>query len=295
MKNRKFIQALFLLMIMAIVPLNLFLTVQLSSSISSSNTGTDMIDDAVADSSLVINNSLAGVLGQDIEGNENDSFLQSETTPAFSLEPATFFRPGGEKNYGERAVTFMTSDGQILENQTVNTGEKVVPPENPPVPPGEIFIGWDTDIDKITDGAIVKEETVNVAGMENAIALSGGYCQKGETVTIPLQLCGKVSLSGLDLSIGFNPQELQFKEFSYEDDAVICNYDNKKGEIKLNFLTPRNVQEDVELCDMVFKAIGNGEETPLSITVKTIIAFDDNDDLYEPKYRTIDGTVGIIK
>ena len=297
MKNRNFIQVLSVFVILAAVLLNTFLAAHLSLQVSNDKYGTDlgMIDDVGFDIALPIDDSFIGLWNQTIGQNQNDPSMPSGILPSISFEPVTFCRSGERKTDEKHVVTFLTSDGQILEDKTAEHGEIISPPQNPPVPPGEIFTGWDTDIDKITDDVIIKEETINVTEMENALAISGGYCKKGKTVTVPLQLCGKVCLSGLDLSIRFDPEELQFKEFSYEDDAVICNYDNKTGEIKLNFLSFRNVQGDVELCDMVFKAVGNAEESPLSITVKTIIAFDDNDDLYEPKYRIIDGTVRIIK
>lgn len=292
MKKRKFISIFVLFVIGVIVFVNLYLIEYLPSLLPSNRSnGVYLAEKNSSNIHPSDSNEVVGLFAQDIRQNESDF----ELFPSISFNPVMFGRSDGSRSHGEYAVTFLTSDGQILEDRMVGYGERVELPQNPKVLPGEVFVGWDPEPDKITDDIIIKEETINVSEIENAIALSTGYCHKGETATLSLQLCGKVCLSGVDLSIRFDPQKLEFKEFSYEDDAVICNYDNKTGEIKLNFLTLRNVQGDVELCNMIFKAIGKAEKIPLSITVKEILAFDGDDELYVPEYRIIDGAVWIIK
>lgn len=211
------------------------------------------------------------------------------------LNPVVFADSSDTKNQKEYTITFLAKDGQVLETVTVDPNKGFTPPMTPPVPPDEIFTGWNDDFKETEDNQVVKEETISVAEMDNAIAISAGYGVPGGKVTLPLQLCGKVNLCGLDLMIQFNPQELQFKEFSYEDDAVICNFDNNTGEVKLNFLTMRNVTSAVDLCDMIFEIVGDADEAKLTIDVKTIIAFDENQNIITPDYRTIHGTVRVIK
>lgn len=58
-------------------------------------------------------------------------------------------------------ITFCDTDGTIIEEQNVRTGDKITPPEYTPKD-GYTFVGWDTSLSSITSSTIVTAVCVEI-------------------------------------------------------------------------------------------------------------------------------------
>lgn len=191
-------------------------------------------------------------------------------------------------------VVFKNGNGEILGSETVPSGEIVAPPEIPELPYGEIFLRWDQVLDAITTDTTVQTVSESVLGKPNVFALSGGYVSVDSTVAIPFQLCGDVELCGFDVTIQYDPEVLEFVDFTDEDDAIISNCIPESGTIRINYLSTENTIGDVDCCDLLFRALKFAEDTKLTITVNSIIALDENEQVYAPDYHVIHSEIHIM-
>ena len=138
----------------------------------------------------------------------------------------------------------------------------------------------------------IKPVYVDVHDKDNVVAIPTVYGKAGSQLTVPLVLCGKVNLCGIDLCVHYNRNKLKLVKFENTDKKVICNADEEKGDFHLNFISVANVTEEIHFCDLVFEVIReSGGEEDLNIEVMEIVAFDKNNDLITPETNVIDAKI----
>ncbi len=194
----------------------------------------------------------------------------------------------------EYSVVFVSSSGAILKEETVPAGQSAIPPEDLKLSFGERFVGWDKPFTNVTEDLVITAITRSVEQENNAFILESACVQRKGTVTVPLLLSGSVCLSAFDLTISYDNEQLTFDSFAYEDGALIYNCINDEGIIRMNFVSTDNVYSDIDLCGIVFRSIGEAEETEVSLQVNTIVAFDDDEQPYAPEYTIYNAKLTII-
>ena len=135
----------------------------------------------------------------------------------------------------------------------------------------------------------VKPVYADVRNLENTVAMPAVYGNAGGQFKVPLMLCGKVNLCGIDLSVHYNREKLRLISVENVDKGVVSSKDEEKGEFRMNYVSTNNVTEEIHFCDLVFEALDEtGGEADLNIEVREILAFDENDDFITPKMNLID-------
>ena len=190
---------------------------------------------------------LVFILKDSPEPNGGTSNNNGETTP-----PTDTTEP--KPNY---TVTFLNDDKSIFKQVTVVSGEAPTSPGTPTMLQGFVFDGWDADLSSVTKDMTVLPLREEIADERNVISISNGYGITGDTVTLPLSLCGKVDICCFELKITYDKSALQFVEFSNEDAGITANCDAENGIIYLNYISTDNTTGQVDLCDISFKLIGN--------------------------------------
>lgn len=193
----------------------------------------------------------------------------------------------------EYEVSFYSDTGNLLAVEKVNRNGTPTPPINPQVKYGEIFQKWNVDFTTVKKNLKVYPESINITGKANVFALPGAYGKHGETVILPLTLCGEVCLSGFDISINYDSGVLEFVSVFNEDGAVICNTE-KEGVVRINYTSIENTVADVDICSLKFQIKGEVDKTDLNISVNSVCANNDDETFYTPKINLIDAVVYVL-
>lgn len=198
---------------------------------------------------------------------------------------------------GPYTVTFYSGDGTVLKIDQVAENAAARPPAEPQMPYGMVFKAWDTDFTAVTEDLEVRPVCEDTAEMTNVFAASGAYGRNGDTVAVPLLLCGDVCTAGFDATISYDPEKLELVSL-VEDGAVVYN-DETPGQIRLNYVSLENTTTDVDVCRMTFRIKAESGTAPVEITVHEIYACDDtvdsaNDSLYTQKSHVINSQVFVI-
>ncbi len=192
-------------------------------------------------------------------------------------------------------VTFLNDDKSIFKQMTVVSGEAPASPGTPMMLQGYVFGGWDADLTAVTKDITVLPKRNAIANEGNVIAISDGYGVTGDTVTLPLSLCGKVDICCFELKITYDNSALQFVGFSAEDADITANCDAENGIIYLNYISTNNTTGQVDLCDVSFKLIGNTtKQIPLNIAVELSVRVNDSDDYENVECDVRNGIIDLI-
>lgn len=218
------------------------------------------------------------------EPNTNTPNDGETTSPTDTDEPKT--------NY---TVLFLNDDKSILKQVTVVSGEAPTSPGTPTMLQGYVFNGWDSDLSSVTKDMAVLPLREEIGNERNVISISNGYGVTGDTVSLPLSLCGKVDICCFELKITYDKSTLQFVDFSYEDVGITANCDAENGVIYLNYISTNNTTGQVDLCDVSFKLIGNTtKQVPLNITVELAVKVNDSDDYENVECDVRNGKIDLI-
>lgn len=225
------------------------------------------------------------VLKDSPQPNGDNPNNNGETTP-----PTDTTEP--KPNY---TVTFLNDDKSIFQQVTVVSGEAPTSPGTPTMLQGFVFDGWDADLSSVTKDMTVLPLREGIEDERNVISISNGYGVTGDTVTLPLSLCGKVDICCFELKITYDKSALQFVEFSNEDAGITANCDAENGIIYLNYISTDNTTGQVDLCDVSFKLIGNTtKQIPLNIDVELAVRVDDSDDYENVECDVRNGIIDLI-
>lgn len=217
----------------------------------------------------------------DKKGNTGDKV--DETPSIDSANPAQY------------AVTFYSNDGTVLKIDTVTENTSATPPVAPTMTYGTVFKSWDTDFSNVTKDLEVHPVFEEIKEKPNVLAVQSRYSKKDGTVVVPIQLCGNVCVSGLDITIRYDKDLLNLKAVT-EDKGVVFN-DATPGMIKLNYVSTQNTVADVDICNLQFYVNAIEGEIPITIEINGIYAFEDEDKtdkLYIPESTVIDGKVFVV-
>ena len=223
------------------------------------------------------------VLG--LKDNNTNGDNNSDTSP-----PADTNEP--KPNY---TVTFLNDDKSIFKQVTVASGEAPTSPGTPTMLQGYVFNGWDADLTSITKDMTVLPLREKLSNEKTVIALSDGYGVTGDSVSVPITLCGKVEVCCFEIKIIYDKTLLQFIEFSNEDAGITVNCDSENGIIYLNYISTQNTTGQVDLCDVTFKLIGTSNvQTPLNVTVDLAVKVTDTDGYENVDCDVRNGTIDLI-
>ena len=191
-------------------------------------------------------------------------------------------------------VTFYANDGSILWIDTVPESEAATPPAEPEMTYGNVFSKWDSDFTSVTKDLEIRPEWQSITGKKNVFALAGAYGKTGDDVFVPFKLCGDVCLCGFDLTVTYDPAKLQLESVFNEDGDIIYN-DEMPGEIHLNFVSIKDVEADVDICSFKFKVLAENGEIPVTASMTSIYAGNDDDSMYVPDYELIPANVYVYQ
>ena len=195
-----------------------------------------------------------------------------------------------EKEPQECEVIFYSDNERVISVSRILSGQTAIPPVDPQLRNGLVFQKWDKDVTNIKQDTEFHPQYVSVSESENAFVIPGTYGEYGTTVSVPLKLCGKVCLSGVDLTVEYDSDVLQLKDVTNADEAVIYNGETP-GMIRLNYVSTENTTADVDLCNFSFNILKDISETPIHIKVNSICANGEQDEFYVPTYTLVDASV----
>ena len=190
-------------------------------------------------------------------------------------------------------VNFYSDTNRVIKIETVKRGTSAEPPKEPTMTSGRIFTKWDSDFSKVKKNMEVLPEYEEYTGKENVIAMAGAYGKQGEEVFVPLKLCGDVCLSGMDITIEYDADALEFISVFNEDGALVYNGD-EAGKVRINYISAENTEDEVDLCGLKFKIKAANGSVQIKTTVEKIVAWDGEEKLTEPTYTLIGSTVYVI-
>lgn len=198
----------------------------------------------------------------------------------------------------EYKVTFFSDTDIVLKVDNVKKNNSAEPPREPQMTYGKIFKSWDKDFSSVRKNLKIHPVCESVIDKSNVFSMSGAYGKTGETVFVPLQLNGNVCLSGFDITAEYDADALTLVSYFDSDEAVMIN-DETPGALKINYISAKNTTADVDICKLKFNVNAKKGDYPIKITVNSIYAFEDSDDLsndklYAPDSNVIDGTVYVI-
>ena len=219
------------------------------------------------------------------EPNNDTTNNDGETTP-----PTDTDEP--KPNY---TVLFLNDDKSIFKQVTVVSGEAPTSPGTPTMLQGFVFNGWNADLSSVTKDMVVLPLREEIESERNVISISNGYGVTGDTVSLPLSLCGKVDICCFELKITYDKSMLQFIGFSNEDAGITANCDVENGVIYLDYISTNNTTGQVDLCDVSFKLIGNTtKQIPLNIAVELSVKVNDSDDYENVECDVRNGIIDLI-
>lgn len=198
---------------------------------------------------------------------------------------------------GKLAATFYSNDGSILKTDYVQKGGTAVPPEEPQMSYGMIFQSWDTDFSKVTKDIEIRPVCENVTEKTNAFAVISAYGKVGDTVTVPVTLCGQVCVAGFDITITYDSEMLELISVA-EDGAVLYN-DEVPGKIRLNYVSVENTEADVDICRLQFRIKSGSGSIPVTMELHSIYACSndmdtEDDSMYVPEAYLVGGNIHVI-
>ena len=198
----------------------------------------------------------------------------------------------------EYKVTFFSDTDIVLKVDKVKKNNSAEPPREPQMTYGNIFKSWDKDFSRVRKNLKVHPVCESVIDKSNVFSMPGAYGKTGDTVFVPVQLSGNVCLSGFDITIEYDADALTLDSYFDNDEAVMIN-DETPGMLKINYISAKNTTADVDICTLKFFVKAKKGECPIKMTVNSIYAFEDSDDLsndklYTPESNVIDSTVYVI-
>lgn len=131
---------------------------------------------------------------------------------------------------------------------------------------------------------------LDVSDRENVIALDAFRADGGETVRVPLRLCGQVELCAVDLKISYDTERLKYVGCENDDDDLLVNCDADKGVILVNFVRIVNLEENFKFCDLLFEVVTTLEcESVLTVEIEEAVCLDAAGDIVFPDAAAADG------
>ena len=184
---------------------------------------------------------------EEVSGVSSENDTDSVKEPAFNTEPDE----GGK-------IAFYDFDKKVISTQDRKSGDPIIIPENVEIPYGYTFVGWDKPIESIKSSERINADFVYIGDKNNAFYIDSKSGKKGETISLPVYLGGKVELCGCEMSLLYDKDKLNFVKFDSIDDDVMVNK-VEDGVIKFNLVSNENIMGDVKLFDAEFKIVDDSD------------------------------------
>jgi len=132
-----------------------------------------------------------------------------------------------------------------------------------------------------------QQDTTN---MKNALVLPEVAGNKGETISIPLQVCGQVELCAFDLRISYDRNRLMYVGSENADDELIVHCKENEGILLINYLRISNLKEPHRFCDLQFKVLTKDVCTSeLYVEVVEVVALEETGDILICETSAVNG------
>lgn len=132
----------------------------------------------------------------------------------------------------------------------------------------------------------------DVSEEENVVALEGTDGVLGQTVDVPLRLCGKVDLLGFDIRVFYNAAQLHFVDCVDPDPDLMFHCDETTGTILINYLRAGERDKRVDLGLLRFSPlVGNECAVPIEIKIVEGVTLDQNGAVTRCACTPVGGTV----
>lgn len=194
----------------------------------------------------------------------------------------------------KHTVTFYSMDGSVMAIEKVQRNGSATPPAEPKMQSGYIFTGWDKDFSCVKGKLDVYPVCTEIDTDTNVIALAGAYGRQEESVVVPVVLTGDVCTCGLDVTVVYDPTVLEVEKVFDEDGAVLYNTD-KPGRVHINYMSLGNTTGEVDLCKIMFKIIGDKNETDVKAEVVSIYYEKSDSSLEKADCKTIDAKIYVMR
>lgn len=201
---------------------------------------------------------------------------------------------GNREPSEKHKVTFLNSDGSIMTEAEVKDGYPAPCPGIPELLPGEVFSGWDTDLQSVKSDITTKALVQNIIGKSNVFALYSYYGTVEDKVLLPLQLCGKVDLNCFELQISYDNHALEFLGIDNCDSAVLFNDNREKGIVYLNYISTNATLGEIDLGVLSFHPI-HPSVGEVKLNANSVAKADDEEKYESVDYEVIDATVTIVE
>lgn len=172
-------------------------------------------------------------------------------------------------------VCFYSHQGALVSAQTVTHGESAAPPKDTGTLDGWVFTGWDTDFSNIMQNTDVRAVCSEISTLSNAIVVGTVYVNPDGTATVPVLLTGRVNLAGLDASISYDAESLDFVDFEFTDDDVVANCVPEEQKIYFNFISTQNIDCTVDLFTILFNVKNDSADIPLPVEITGAVELED--------------------
>lgn len=148
-------------------------------------------------------------------------------------------------------VTFLQEDGTVLEVKEVAYGESVMPPLLTSEKEGKVFRGWTTNFSRIVADMEAVPIFHDLSGEKNVLFMDTCYEESGKDISIELKLGGRVKLSGMKITLTYDPKVLAYLESEVLlDNTKVTKSDDGILEIVID--EKENLTEPISLLRMKY-------------------------------------------
>lgn len=168
----------------------------------------------------------------------------------------------------EHTVRFYDLDGQLLQTETVLTGQAVLPPE---LHRTDLrFRGWDKPLHCVTEDMDVYPEVQPLGEEKNIVCTDAVYADTGQEFCIIPRLAGTVDCSQFSIEIAYDKDLLKFQQ----DEAVLVGVqveNDKGGLLTLRWSGEETLTQPMQLTKLYFTCRQTGAfETNFPTATKEI-------------------------
>jgi len=161
-----------------------------------------------------------------------------------------------DKQKKEVEVVFYNLEKKELKKIKVIEGGFALPPEQPDVGSGNVFLGWDKDVLGVVGNVKVYPNVKDISKTRNAIFSKVIYVGNGKLFSIPVKLGGMVECSNLKLAAKYDQKNLEYIGQKNNLSGVTVKNNDTNGSIEIVLSEKDNLIESKLLTELTFKAIG---------------------------------------
>lgn len=148
-------------------------------------------------------------------------------------------------------VTFFREDGSILEEKTVAHGESVMPPVLTSGKDAVVFRGWTINLSSITRDTEARPLFQDLTNEKNVFYMDTRYEESGQDIMVELKLGGRVNLSGIKLTLTYDPEVLKLLESESALDGVEVSK-TEDGILEIIIDSEENLTEPTQVLCMKY-------------------------------------------